>query len=271
MSDSTPPAAPPATPPATPPTDPPSITLDTPGVRELVEAEVSGLKGKNADLLAKMGKLTTEKQAIEERMKGVDPKVFDTLIKRLENDEEARLIAEGKFDEVVAKRLEARSKPLEDRIEELQKTVTARDETVAEREAKIETMVFDQMIREAASDEKLGIQPTAIPDVITRMRRVFTKFDDKGVPVADEFGKTGQSLRGLDGMKEWMETKLIKEAPHCFLPSKGGGAVGNVSDGVPSKNPFAKETYNMNEATRLWRENPEVAKRLKAEAEKGSA
>jgi hypothetical protein len=251
--------------------NPPTITLDTPGVRELIDREVAGLKSKNSDLLDKVNRLTSDKQALEESFQGFDPEKLTLLMKRFENDEEAKLIAEGKFDEVVARRLEAKSKPLEDQIAELQKVVAERDQTVAEREAKIETMIFDQMIREAASDEKLGIQPTAIPDVITRMRKVFTKFDDKGQPVADAYGKNGQFLRGVDGMKEWMETKLIKEAPHCFLPSKGGGVVGNVSDGVPAKNPFARDTYNLNEATRLWRENPDLARRLQAEAEPGRA
>lgn len=279
MSDSTPPAAPPAAPPATPPAAPPAtppadlppITLDTPGVRELVELEVTGLKGKNADLLTKMGKLISEKQAAEDRMKGFDPKAFELLMKRIENDEEVKLIAEGKLDEVVARRLEAVSRPLEDQVAELRKTITERDDSLADRDGKIETMVFDRLIREVASDEKLGIQPTAIPDVTARIRRVFTKLDEKGEPVAEEYGKDGQPLRGMAGMKEWMAKQLLEQAPHCFIPSKGGGTVGNVDRGDQRKNPFVKETYNMNEATRLWREDPELAKRLKAEAEKGSA
>lgn len=260
---------PPATTPAPEPT-PAKITLDTPGVRELIDTEVAGLKGKNTDLLAKMAKLSTEKQAVEDRMKGFDPKAFELLMKRIENDDEVKLIAEGKLDEVVSRRLAAMSKPMEDQIAELQKTVTTRDGTLAERETKIETMVFDRLIREVAADEKLGIQPTAIPDVTTRIRRIFTKFNDKGEPIADEYGKSGQPLCGMAGMKEWMETKLINEAPHCFLPSQGGGTTGNVTGRPSKKNPYAKDTYDLNEATRLWKEDPELARRLKAEAEQGS-
>lgn len=269
MSENTPPADSPR-PADADPGNGPKITLETPGVRELVEAEKTAVQRKNEELIGEKRKAMADLEALQAQWKGLEPEKVRTLMKRFEQDEDAQMISEGKIDEVVAKRLEAKAAPLAQKIGELESLVGEKDKALQDRDQRIEDMVFDRVIFDAAADEKLGIQLTAIPDIKARARQVFTKLDEDLNPVSTEYGSNGSPLKGVEGMREWMDKHLRKKAPHCFKPSKGGGAVGSTGGGVSEKNPFAKETFDFNEATRLWKEDPEGAKRLKAEAERAS-
>jgi hypothetical protein len=242
------------------------ITLDTPGVRELVEAEKAALLEKNKELLGEKRTAKEALEALQAKWKGMDPEKVHALMQRFENDEEAKLIAEGKFEDVIARRMETKLSPLERQIETLTTQVGEKDAEIQERDTKISNMVFDRVITEAAADEELGVQGTALPDITIRARAVFTKLDENLVPVSPEYG-----LKGVEGVKEWMKTKLRTEAPHCFKPSKGGGSVGSVHGDRPEKNPFAKDSFDFDAATKLYKEDPERARQLEKEAERASA
>lgn len=74
------------------------------------------------------------------------------------------------------------------------------------------------------------------------------------------FDKDGKPI-GVDDV-----LKPLKEAsPHLFKPENGGY---NPAGGgnPPAKNPFAKDTWNMTEQGKLFRENPAQARQLAAAA-----
>lgn len=76
----------------------------------------------------------------------------------------------------------------------------------------------------------------------------------------------------VTGLKEQVEA-LKKEKAFLFKDDKGNhggtnkqGYNPNGSHGSPEKNPFAKETYNLTEQGRMFRENPEQARALASAA-----
>ncbi|MDM3628264.1 hypothetical protein O9403_18930, partial [Proteus mirabilis] len=74
----------------------------TPEIQAIIDQQVSGLKAKNSELL---GKLKEQGDNLK-RFEGIDPDTVKGMLKRFENDEEAKLIADGKIDEVLNKRTE---------------------------------------------------------------------------------------------------------------------------------------------------------------------
>lgn len=75
------------------------------------------------------------------------------------------------------------------------------------------------------------------------------------------FDKDGNVI-GLDDV-----LKPIKEAsPHLFKNAGGGGYNPNGGANPPANNPFAKETYNLTEQGRLFKQNPEQARQMAAAA-----
>ena len=76
------------------------------------------------------------------------------------------------------------------------------------------------------------------------------------------FDKEGKVI-GLDDV-----LKPMKEAsPHLFKNAGGTGGYNPAGGGNPlGNNPFAKETYNLTEQGRLFKQNPEQARQLAAAA-----
>lgn len=75
------------------------------------------------------------------------------------------------------------------------------------------------------------------------------------------FDKEGKPV-GVDEL-----LKSLKEtSPHLFKAATGAGYNPNGGGTPPAKNPFAKETFNLTEQGKLFRENPEQARQLAAAA-----
>lgn len=76
------------------------------------------------------------------------------------------------------------------------------------------------------------------------------------------FDKDGKVI-GLDDV-----LKPMREAsPHLFKTTGGAGGYSPAGGGnPPANNPFAKETYNLTEQGRLFKQNPEQARQLAAAA-----
>ncbi len=75
------------------------------------------------------------------------------------------------------------------------------------------------------------------------------------------FDKDGKPI-GIDDV-----LKPIKEAsPHLFKAQNGGGYVPAGGGNPPAGNPFAKDSWNMTEQGKLFRENPDQARQLAAAA-----
>ena len=215
-----------------------------------VAMAVGGLKAKNSELL---GKLKGQADQLKQ-FEGIDPEAVRSIVKQFADDEEAKLIAAGKVDEVLNKRTERMKEAHGKELARLQ----AQLEAANERAGKFTNSVLGDAIRAAGSDA--GIHKTAFEDAIARARAAF-EINDDGEAVAKDgvFGKDGKPLT----LKEWFDDMKDKAA-HWFPAPQGGGLGGGKAAG--QKNPFAKETWNMTEQGQLYKTNPDLARNLAAQA-----
>lgn len=165
---------------------------------------------------------------LQEKYKGIDPDKVKSLLSKLENDEEAKLLAEGKIDEVVNKRIEKQRAELERQV----KDALTKSEQAELRAKNFEQQVLDNAIRAAAA--KAGLHQHAIEDALFRARTMF-QLDENGNAI--QIDSDGESVvLGKDGKSpynplEWLE-EMKEKAPHWYPASNsGGGSGGNTGTG----------------------------------------
>lgn len=190
--------------------------------KELLEQETSGLKGKNSELLGKLKTAQGDLDSFKSQFDGLDIEAVKTIVSKAGQDEETRLIAEGKIDEVVSRRTERLRGDLEKQLQ-AERDRADKAETFANQ---FKDRVLSDSIREAAS--KAGALAEASDDIILRARSVFSLNED-GVPVAVD--KDGQVIYGKDGKTplsplEWAEG-LRESASHLWPRTQGAGQVGD--------------------------------------------
>lgn len=190
--------------------------------KEAVDQEVTGLKNKNQDLLGQNKALKGDLESFKGQFEGLDIEAVKNIVSKAGQDEETRLIAEGKMDEVVARRTERLRGDFEKQVQE-EKDRADKAEAFANR---FKDKVLSDSIREAAT--KAGALPEAAEDIILRARSTF-KLNEEGVPVA--LDGDGQVIYGKDGKTpltpvEWAES-LQETAPHLWPRAQGAGQTGD--------------------------------------------
>lgn len=194
-------------------------------IQKAVDAAVSGLKTKNAELL---GSLKEAKDTLK-RFDGIDPEAVTSMIKRFADDEEAGLIKAGKVDEVLNKRTERMRA-------EHEKAIKAEAERAGKAEgkaAKLAERTLSATLKDAAV--KAGVHPTALDDIALRGRGLWNLNDD-GEAVALNGSDV---VLGKDGKTpltpaEWVDS-LREAAPHLWPKAQGSDAPGSKSDGAPQR------------------------------------
>jgi hypothetical protein len=209
----------------------------------------------------------TLKKQLDELLKkyeGLDPDEARKLLEQKQKLEEGQLLKEGDVEKIVLARVKTAIEPIEKRAQAAEQSA-----------AKVSERLADIEINRAAivAATKMGLRPSAIPDLTLRARTVFRMVDGKSTAF-DADGKT--PLYGADGLTpltldEWVG-KLVVEAPHLFEPNAGGGATGSnpgsASGAGPSgKNPFKRgPEWNLTEQMKITKRDPKLAERLKAAA-----
>lgn len=198
------------------------IDFNDPKVKEVLEArleqEVSGLKNKQSELLEKLKKAKEDLGKFE----GVDVEELRKLKQTLESNEEMKLLAEGKAEEVVTRRVEAMRRDWEDKISARDEKLSELESLLKEKDERLAGLLIDGSVREAYIE--LGYEPTALDDVLLHARTVF-KMDENGSPVPRD--GNGSVIFGKDGktpitQKEWLEGLAVKK-PYLKQASKGVG------------------------------------------------
>ena len=198
---------------------------------------ISEFRTNNLDLTQKKEAL----EALSDKYKDIDPAKYKeavTALEKINELEEADLLKSGKFEDVVARRMKAKSDDYEKEINALKK---GRDEESKLRET-YQQQLGQLVINDAALKSigaKVNIRKGALDDVIARAHRTW-KLDKDGktmIPLDGEgkkvFGKSGEQLT----LDEWRD-QLVEGAPHLFEEAKGGGAnggagaTGTTKDGV---------------------------------------
>jgi hypothetical protein len=180
--------------------------------------------------------------------------------------DEGKLVRSGKLDEAVAKRVEAMK-------EDYEKKLRKAEEKTAEIKARFAVEKIDKEIMAAAT--KLGAKPTALEDIVARLRNRI-KLDDDGkvitfMPdgVTRYYGKSGNEA----ATSEELVLELQPNTPHLFEENAGLHSEPGKRQAAPPRtgafqgpNPWKRESHNLTLRMKIAKENPELAKRLRAEA-----
>lgn len=210
--------------------DLPEIKADTPGVKELIDAAVkeatSGLASNRDEILGEKKGLQAKLDDVTKLWDGLDPTVVRTFMTRLENDEEARLIADGKMDEVITMRTERLQADHATQMTALEEKLATAVGALSGAQVRVKSLTVDGQLRQAATE--LNLVASAIPDALARAMGVFSVQDD-GSLLAEQDGKT---IYGKDGKTpitpaEWL-SDMKEKAPHWFPAPSGGGASGGT-------------------------------------------
>ncbi|EMF0919314.1 hypothetical protein KDV41_09470 [Providencia stuartii] len=221
-------------------------------IKAAVDEQVEGLKAKRDELLGANKDLKSELEMLKGQLDGVDLKAVKELLAKATMDEESRLIAEGKLDEVIQKRTERLRDDYDSKLA-AEKERADRAENYAN---KFRQSVVRSHIMQAAVES--GVLKEATGDIAFLAQSQFT-LDDNGNAVAlDEHGEV---IIGKDGKtpltpKEWVET--IRETKPYFWPvAHGSGAQGSGYSGGKKW-----DDYTEAERASLARTNPDAFKQL---------
>lgn len=212
----------------------PEITAETPEVKALIDAAVkeatSGLAANKDEILGEKKKLQEQLDKMADTWKGLDPEAVRNIMTRLENDEEAKLLAEGKTDEVIERRTERLKADHAKQLSALEAQVGELTQALDGSRGTVKQLTVDGALRQAATE--LNVVPSAIPDVLARAMGVFQLQEDGSLRAEDKSG----TIYGKDGKTpitpaEWL-AGMKESASHWFpAPSGGGAGGGNGRDG----------------------------------------
>lgn len=205
--------------------------LDADGVED-----VTGLKTaleRERQARGKYEKEAREARKLAERFGdlGTDPDEIKATLEKAKQNDEDRLKAAGRNDEVLAKKLESVQKDFDARLKKYEEKIKEADERESKARAKLRLTLIDNAIRDAAA--KAGILPTAVDDVLLRGRAAFQLEDDERVVARDADGTILLQVSGeVETVESWLKGRMAKAAPHWWGPSAGSGAVRSASGGA---------------------------------------
>lgn len=231
---------------------------------EAHRAELAKLKSKNDELIGEKRKVNETNKSIMDKLGGRD---LDSVIETLgvlEKDADARLIAEGKIDQVLQQRMEKRVAEFTGKITAKEKELETLQNTNKELTQQVERLVIDQEATNAFV--AAGGLPEAVSDAVFRARQLFKLEDGKAVP-RDDNGDIVSDAEGVLSIKRFMGSgdHLKGQARHLFGIPTGGGAGGSGQKGS-GNNPWAKDTFNLTKQAEITRADPALAEKLKSQS-----
>jgi hypothetical protein len=161
--------------------------------------------------------------------KDLDPAAVRNIMGRMENDEETKLLAEGKMDEVISRRTERLQADHAKQMSNLEAKIAELSTSYEGATGTVKQLKVEGGLRQAAVE--LGLVPSAIEDALGRAMNVFKVADD-GRLIAEENGSTAYGKDGKTPLSpaEWLDSMKDK-APHWFPAPSGGGAGGGNGPG----------------------------------------
>lgn len=161
---------------------------------------------------------------------------------------------EGKLNEIVEGRIKSRLAPIERQAQTLQQQLSEANASLEMLRAKDSLRIITDAVRGAAS--KLKVVDSAVEDVTLLAERLFTIDETGAVVTKDNVGVTPGISADV-----WL-TDMQAKRPHWWGPSQGGGAGGNRGGGSGVTNPWSKDSWNLTEQGRIYKENSSKAEQL---------
>ena len=228
-----------------------------------LQTRLDDAMGSIAKLETKNGEVIGDNKALKDAAKqwgDLDPDNVKSLMDKFNNDEDMRLIAEGKHSEVIAKQVEKASMAFQSQINELTESSTSYKEKLDTANGKISDLLINSQVTSEFSE--IGGIPGAASDAVYRAKQLFGIED--GEAVARDGDK--KAIVGKDGgltIKEFVAS-LKETAPHLFPGSQGAGAHGDGGGGGSElQNQLSKayEQGNIGEIRRIKAEIKESNKK----------
>ncbi|WP_303283189.1 hypothetical protein [Acinetobacter nosocomialis] len=231
------------------------VDLENPEIKAAIQAAVDeavkGLKDKNAELIKDKKELKDELGSLKSKVDGLDLDAIKVLLDKSNQDEESKLIAEGKIEEVIQKRTE-KMREEHEKVLKAEKERADKAETYAN---KFRQSVIQGQIVQAAVE--MGALSEATADIAFLAQSQFS-LDENGKAVAVD--ANGEVVIGKDGSnpvtpKEWVEG-LRENKPYFWPKANGSGSPGS---GTSIKK---WSDYTEVERAALARENPTAFQQL---------
>ena len=184
-------------------------------------------------LRAHSNKILDEKKGLQSKYKAYealgDPETLSNILKQFEGDEDAKLVAEGKFKDVIDKKTQKIRLDYEAKVEELSKTAQQEAEDRSKYEQLYHKAEAEHALTEVAI--KAGVEPVAIRNVLLDAQGLFKKNEDGVLESKDNDG----NIRTVDGKAltpELFVESLRESCPHYWPKSVSGGATGSSAKGT---------------------------------------
>jgi DNA-binding transcriptional MerR regulator len=190
---------------------------------------------------------------------GKSPEEISELLTKLGEEEAKKAEKAGEWEKLKAQILESHKKEM-----------GKKDEEIAKMRQSLESYLVDASATAAIAELK-GVPQLLLPHVKTSVKVV----ENEGryvVQIVDAAGTPRVNSKGEPlTIKELVEEMRLSEVfGRAFEPtgtSGGGASGGKPSNSAGIKNPWKKETFNLTEQGRIYRENPKLAEQLEKEAE----
>lgn len=214
-----------------------TVDLENPAVKAAIQAQidaaVAGLKNKNAELIGKLK--DTPK---------MDKAEYDALLdlkKKVDANEEMKMLSEGKLEEVLNRRLEAKERDWNAQLQARDAKLNEYNEVLKNKDERLKTVLIDSEVRQAYIG--LDYEPTALDDIMLQARNTFVMGEDGKVVPRDTDGviRMGKDGRTPLTPQEWLEG-LSEKKPYLRRPSTGSGA-------NPTGSKINSRGYNADKAT----------------------
>ena len=214
-----------------------------------LDETTDGLKNKNVELLDE------KKQALK-KLEKFDTYDFDAAndaLDFLKNNENAKLIKDGKVDELIEKETSSLRSDHEAVLLEINGNLDSQTNRGNLYEGLYKTKMVEDALRDAAVAAK--IRPEAITDVLLHGRNIFSLSEDGSIEARDSEGKLQKTSDGDKVLTttNWIEG-MKKTSPHYWPGSSGAGANSGGDTGgddLTAALQRAADSGNMVEFTRL--------------------
>jgi hypothetical protein len=207
---------------------------------EALQRSVEALERKNQELIAEL------RQAKSKAPKLPDGVNVDELLEFKRNYEQQQLESQGKYQEA--------RQALEQQFRE---ATAEKDKRISELEARVRELELltpaVSALADIVHDPDLVMKTKLSPDKIEREA-------DGTVVVVDGYQRTPVSEWAKQTLPAWMQKQP--------KPQGSGAPVGRSSGDIPAgiKNPFAPESFNLTEQSRLFRTDRDLYEKLKVAA-----
>lgn len=176
--------------------------------------------------------------------------VKSTLSKNVSNPPQNNENNSLNIEDLISQKLQ----PMKVELDRYSKMVDDKDKELQSYKTQIQQRNIRDTVLQSA--RKAKIVDTALEDVALLAEREFQLSEDGEV-------QTSGGLR----VNEWMQ-KMKESRPHWWGASMGGGATGSSmgAGSTTQVNPWTGQNWNMTAQGQIYRQNPEAAARLAAEA-----